>query len=89
MEGLTNYIHLPNNEATELNKKCLHAVLAEKPKRDTLPTDVVNIEQFGKILDWFGPLVVYMDGVPNEDTILDKIRKLLLKKLVSWRYNYF
>jgi len=49
---------------------------AEKPKKDNA-NEVVNIEQFGKILDWFGPLEV--NNNESNETMFDRIRKLLMK----------
>jgi len=86
-----------SDDIRQLNIKCLHAVLAEKPKREG-SGDIVNIEQFGKFLDWFGPLEIYNASNDNmsisgeiplkvsaetnvnlSDTLVDKVRKLLMK----------
>jgi hypothetical protein len=65
----------------DLNIKCLKAMLAEKPK----PTegvvleqaeDVVHMEKFGKILEWFGPM---FDPNSRSITMLDRITSLLRK----------
>jgi len=78
------FVPIPENESQELNLRCLHDVLAEMPKAEGATSEVVNIEQFGKILDWFGPLETIGDN-NNQNVskpgIYDRIRKLLMK---SW-----
>jgi serine/threonine protein kinase len=68
-------VGLPDNDMKGLNISCLHAVLAEKQRDNS--NEIVKIEEFGKIIDWFGPLE---SNVPTgSDTIFDRIRKLLMK----------
>jgi serine/threonine protein kinase len=64
----------------EVNLRCLKFLLVEKPKVTSGVTldneeEIVTVERFGDILNWFGPL-----KIPQEEdtsTILDKIRELL------------
>jgi len=74
-DPFSKYMAVPKNDLFEINNKCLHAVLAEKPKKENA-VEIVNIEQFGKVLDWFGPLEKHN----GSETILDRIRKLLMKQ---------
>lgn len=50
-------MEIPENEYKQVHVKCLHALLAERPKKESaLLSEIVTIEQFGKVLAWFGPL---------------------------------
>jgi serine/threonine protein kinase len=66
-------IESPSRDPMILNFKCLKSLLAEKPKalaeRDT--AEVVNLEHFGRVLNYFGPLT------DANHTVLDNIRELL------------
>ena len=53
---------------------CICPFAAEKPKDILGKKDVVNIEQFGKVLCWFGPLNV------KQPTMLEKIKETLAEK---------
>jgi len=60
------------------NLRCLKMVLAEKPKNVgglniESNDEVVSMENWGKILSWFGPLVVRGSGI----ILLEKLRSLL------------
>eukprot|EP01128_Nolandella_sp_AFSM9_P010772 TRINITY_DN7496_c0_g1_i1.p1 TRINITY_DN7496_c0_g1~~TRINITY_DN7496_c0_g1_i1.p1 ORF type:complete len:493 (-),score=71.45 TRINITY_DN7496_c0_g1_i1:286-1764(-) len=66
-----------NPDIIRLNLECLKALLSKPPasKTDTTLTEVVNLEHFGKILEWFGPIE---DPSTNSgETILDYMRQLL------------
>lgn len=89
-EAFSKFANLPKNEHLDINKKCLHAIVAEKTKKEN-STEVVNIEQFGKILDWFGPLekcsTLNMDNNIFDKVVknmclftISQIRKLLMKQ---------
>ncbi len=58
-----------------LNMKVLSAVLAFGT--DSLETRTVNLEQFGKVLNWFGPIHDVTSSVP----FLERVRHLVAK---SW-----
>jgi len=83
---LQNFPMLFQNSAVELEIRCLKAILAEESKTQgiaTTATDsdeslVVNIEKFGNILKWFGPLV-QSPFPPDGLSILTKIRLLLME----------
>jgi len=77
IDRFEEFVGLPNDEFKELNKKCLQAILAESKKEGI---QIVNIEQFGKILDWLGPLEI-IEQCQTGNTIWDRIRQLLMK---SW-----
>eukprot|EP01112_Ceratiomyxa_fruticulosa_P013616 TRINITY_DN3833_c0_g1_i2.p1 TRINITY_DN3833_c0_g1~~TRINITY_DN3833_c0_g1_i2.p1 ORF type:complete len:543 (-),score=94.64 TRINITY_DN3833_c0_g1_i2:235-1863(-) len=73
IELLTNYPHAWNDTArpfTDLNCRCLKAVVATKPLIES-DVEVVSMDQFGKVLAWFGDL--RSDGAD----ILDKMRDLM------------
>ncbi|KAM9962978.1 hypothetical protein ACTFIW_006199 [Dictyostelium discoideum] len=60
-----------------LNIKCLKAVLAESPKSEGTGVEtVVNIEKFGKILEFFGPVPEPAPG----HSIMDTVREILSQK---------
>jgi len=70
---LTNYPHAWDGTArpfTDINCKCLKAVVATKPLIES-DIEVVSMDQFGKVLAWFGDL--RNDGAD----ILDKMRELM------------
>jgi len=69
------FVKLPENDVKSLNIDCLHAIMAEKPRENS--QEIVKIEEFGKIIDWFGPLE--NDVQVGTETIFDRIRKLLMK----------
>jgi len=51
IEPFAQFVGLPFNDLRVVNIKCLHAILAEQHRDNK--EEIVNIEQFGKILDWF------------------------------------
>jgi serine/threonine protein kinase len=64
-----------------LNLRCLHALLVKRPttapgRRAAPQGEVVSIERFGELLDWFGPIVLHRNRSPS-CPILDNIRTLL------------
>jgi len=69
--SFAKYIGLRDDSYYDLNMKCLRALLVE-PKKE-----VVSIEAFGKLLDWF----TVAHGVTSQeaDTVCDRIRELLIK----------
>jgi len=88
IDSFVKFVQLPDDEMKQLNIKCLHAILADTHKRDNGGVDVVNIEQFGKLLEWFSLSNAQPEqktdnnnSQTNQDTIFDRIRKLLMK---SW-----
>ncbi|GAM17330.1 hypothetical protein SAMD00019534_005050 [Acytostelium subglobosum LB1] len=60
-----------NGSTIELNFKCLKAIIAMPTRVGGQEEEVVSMEQFGKVLAWFGCLKE--DG----SQILDKIRQLM------------
>jgi len=70
------FLRLPLPNPKDLNFACLKKILAE-PKADpnNVDPEVVRIEKFGHLLNWFGPLVVDHGGF----SVLDKIRSLMMK----------
>ncbi|GAM26703.1 hypothetical protein SAMD00019534_098780 [Acytostelium subglobosum LB1] len=65
------------------NIKCLKAILSDSPKAEGTGVDnIVHIEKFGKILEFFGPM-----NAPNEGkTLLELIREVMAQK---WFHGYF
>jgi hypothetical protein len=67
---------------TLINEKiieCLHYLLAESSKYDARKYDV-NIERFGQLCEWFGPLDFICDnsdGVATSITFLENIYEIL------------
>lgn len=57
MGCLVQFLKIPDDENKENNLIALKAVLAEHGKAAELD-DVVEIEHFGKIVDWFSPFDV-------------------------------
>jgi len=72
--GFVRYVGLLDDDVKSLNITCLHAILAEKPRENS--NEIVKIDEFGKIVDWFGPLETSGSATEN---IFDRIRKLLMK----------
>lgn len=76
-----NFPQLFKGSATEINLKCLKAILAEESKNKVGESEVdfvVTIEKFGNILKWFGPIVLSHGGIDENDTnLLHKIRQQL------------
>jgi len=71
-----------DDENISFNFKCLKAVLAEKPKpsEGVVKQDaeeMVNLEKFGRILEWFGPII---DPLSREISFFDRITSLLQQK---------
>jgi len=68
----------PSRNTLVLNFKCLKALLAEKPKTmtDKPQSEIATLENFGRILNWFGP-ITNPKTTPPEKTVLDIIRKTL------------
>jgi serine/threonine protein kinase len=64
------------DEKLHLDIKCLKTVLAFESKNQGEDDYVVTSENFGNILNWFGPLTL-KPFPPNGVSILDKIRCLL------------
>jgi serine/threonine protein kinase len=73
LSSLNEYIRIPDNSEKELNINCLHAVLAEKNKESE---EVVHVENFGRVCNWFGPLE---QPIPSQNSIFDRLRNLLKK----------
>eukprot|EP01097_Dermamoeba_algensis_P001374 TRINITY_DN1518_c0_g1_i1.p1 TRINITY_DN1518_c0_g1~~TRINITY_DN1518_c0_g1_i1.p1 ORF type:complete len:568 (+),score=89.75 TRINITY_DN1518_c0_g1_i1:247-1704(+) len=62
----------------ELNIKCLKSILAEAPKANyglviANEDELVRLEKFGEVLNWFGPLVEEGIGIQ----LLSKVRNLI------------
>jgi hypothetical protein len=49
------FLQIQDDENKENNLLALKAILAEHPKNGTELDDVVELEHFGKIIDWFSP----------------------------------
>eukprot|EP01112_Ceratiomyxa_fruticulosa_P000526 TRINITY_DN1047_c0_g1_i4.p1 TRINITY_DN1047_c0_g1~~TRINITY_DN1047_c0_g1_i4.p1 ORF type:complete len:551 (-),score=111.04 TRINITY_DN1047_c0_g1_i4:250-1902(-) len=87
IDALCDWLRVPNRSQCDkgsldyLNLKCIKAILAEA-KGDGGGENVVSVEKFGRILEYFGPL--QPGHVPTHDpsvgTILDRIRELLAQK---------
>jgi len=59
------------------NIVALKAVLAQ-PKRGVELDDIVDLEQFGRVVDWFSPFDIHTNN-NNNNFFLDRIRKLIMK----------
>eukprot|EP01103_Thecamoeba_quadrilineata_P018589 TRINITY_DN712_c0_g1_i2.p1 TRINITY_DN712_c0_g1~~TRINITY_DN712_c0_g1_i2.p1 ORF type:complete len:385 (+),score=76.42 TRINITY_DN712_c0_g1_i2:579-1733(+) len=59
---VNNLLNLNPYCMSELERRCLQAMLGEKPKlgegmRQAGADDHVSLERFGRVLDWFGPII--------------------------------
>ncbi|ELR19943.1 dual specificity protein kinase [Acanthamoeba castellanii str. Neff] len=63
--------HVPANEI--LNLRCLKTLLVNHDNKSGDKKGYVNVERFGNILNWFGPLIKKKDRTP----FLDAIREIL------------
>jgi hypothetical protein len=70
----TTMLDRPSRDLNCLNLKCLRALLAEKPKALADHAEVVHLENFGAMLNWFGPIT---QTGKSKNTILDNIREIL------------
>ena len=72
-------LNVPQPTPKDLNFLCLKKIIAI-PNREPNPKDpdVVTLEKFGHIINWFGPLILNHKGF----SILDKIRVLMQKEYV-------
>jgi hypothetical protein len=69
-----------DQRAIKLGVQCLKALLAQKPsaKTETLQSELyVNLEHFGQILEFFGPVADPQQPVPATGTVLDNMRRVL------------
>jgi len=73
---LWSILNLPAPNARDINFLCLKKILAEpNPHPKPSEPDVVRLEKFGHIINWFGPLTLDHKGF----SLLDKIRVLMMK----------
>lgn len=88
-EALCDMLKIPDDselsagdqDRIRLNLRCLKAIVADKPKGQTPARkneSMVNIQNWGKILEWFGP-IADPATTPHTHTILDDVRELLEK----------
>lgn len=68
--ALCDRLGINDPEPDNIQFKCLEAVLAEKPKDIISKDSVVNLELFGKVIAWFGPL----------STLLYKVESVLSQR---------
>lgn len=76
VKNFSNLLNLPPPNPKDLNFACLKKILAI-PNKEPNPKDpdVVPLEKFAHVLNWFGPLIREHKGF----SILDKIRVLMQK----------
>lgn len=70
----TQVLDKPSRDLNCLNLKCLRALLSQKPKAPADHAEVVHLENFGAMLNWFGPIA--QTGKSNKN-VLDSIREIL------------
>eukprot|EP01117_Protostelium_nocturnum_P003488 TRINITY_DN1454_c0_g1_i1.p1 TRINITY_DN1454_c0_g1~~TRINITY_DN1454_c0_g1_i1.p1 ORF type:complete len:539 (+),score=132.21 TRINITY_DN1454_c0_g1_i1:174-1790(+) len=74
------YVGLADDHQRDNNIRALRALLVESKKDDGI--EIVSIEQFGKVLDWFAIGNTAEERDPRQtETIFDRVRELLSK---SW-----
>lgn len=66
-KAIKETLQFPDSQFKELNFKCFEAVVAQKNKDNE---EIVNIEQFGRVCNWFGPLEV---NVPPTYSLFDRV----------------
>lgn len=71
--------HVPANEI--LNLRCLKTLLVNHDNKSGDKKGYVNVERFGNILNWFGPLIKKKDRTP----FLDAVREILQE---AWFHGY-
>jgi hypothetical protein len=70
---------VPANEV--LNLRCLKTLLVNHDSKSGDKKSYVNVERFGNILNWFGPLIKKKDRTP----FLDAVREILQE---AWFHGY-
>jgi len=77
VKAFSNLLNLPPPNPKDLNFACLKKILTT-PNKEPNPKDpdVVTLEKFSHIINWFGPLIKEHKGF----SILDKIRVLMQKE---------
>jgi len=80
--AIDDYLNLPgdnqcqdrrNADRMNLNLQCLQTILCTSDKPHHPNQQIVNIEYFGDLLQWFGPIEI-PDDPEHDYTILDNIR---------------
>mmetsp|Transcript_28558 Transcript_28558/g.71798 ORF Transcript_28558/g.71798 Transcript_28558/m.71798 type:complete len:494 (-) Transcript_28558:138-1619(-) len=69
------YASKTDNKVTDIKLKCLEVLLTEQSKKLMGNKNVVNLEKFGKLLAWFGPLVPPKGS--NVTPMLSKVHTIL------------
>lgn len=72
--ALCEILQINDASAFDLNFKCLETILAEKSKDLTIKQSVVNIERWGSVCAWFGPVSTFEDR-RNILRLLEKVLK--------------
>jgi len=75
-KAFAELLKLPQPNPKDLNFICLRRILVTPNKDpDAKDPDCVQLEKFGHVIDWFGPIVLDHKGF----SVLDKIRVLMQK----------
>lgn len=82
-KAIKETLFFPDTEFKELNFKCFQAVVSQKDKDGS---ETVNIEQFGRVCNWFGP----MEGnVPTENSMFDRVSSFFFFSFFCSNFLYF